>query len=203
MLFIIAGPNGSGKSLFSTTITQLKSEVFDGDKHLATLKKSFPEIGSDVLLDRVNDGLFAAAKEEAIYKNEDFAFETNFVADDPLFSMRQFKEAGYEIHLIYMGMSSVEDCIQRVSLRVKKGGHKVPEPSIIHNYKTGYKNLYKYYSEFNSVTLIDNPIALDEIYQVPVKLLLFKNETLYVEDVDLPDWVIKFIEHIQKQYSKK
>jgi hypothetical protein len=82
--------------LFSATITQIKGNVFDGDKHLAILKKSFPEIGSDVLLDRVNDGLFVAAKEEAIHKSENFAFETNFVADDSLFSMRQFREAGYE-----------------------------------------------------------------------------------------------------------
>jgi len=163
LLFIVAGPNGSGKSLFSATITQIKGEVFDGDKYLAALKKSFPEIGSDVLLDRVNDGLFADAKDKAISNKEDFAFETNFVADHPLFSMRQFQNAGYEVHLIFMGMNSIEECVQRVSLRVKKGGHKVPEASIIHNYKTGYKNLYKYYAEFDSVTLIDNPIAVDEI----------------------------------------
>jgi hypothetical protein len=75
--------NGSGKSLFSATITQLKTEVFDGDKHLAHLKKHFPEIGSDVLLDRVNDGLFPQAKEKAISAKENFAFETNFVAEAP------------------------------------------------------------------------------------------------------------------------
>ena len=165
LLFIVAGPNGSGKSLFSATITQVTGEVFDGDKHLAALKKSFPEIGSDVLLDRVNDGLFAEAKSEAISKKEDFAFETNFVADDPLFSMRQFRDAGYEVHLIFMGMNSIDECIQRVLLRVKKGGHKVPEASIVHNYKTGFKNLYKHYRDFDSVTLIDNPIAVDEIYR--------------------------------------
>ena len=40
-LFIVAGPNGSGKSLFSASITKIKSEVFDGDKHLAILKNHF------------------------------------------------------------------------------------------------------------------------------------------------------------------
>jgi len=198
-LFIVAGPNGSGKSLFSASITKIKSEVFDGDKHLAILKKSFPEIGSDVLLDRVSDGLFVEAKNEAIFKKGNFAFETNFVADDPLFSMRQFQNAGYEVHLIFLGMNSIEECIQRVSSRVKEGGHKVPEASIIHNYKTGYKNLYKYYAEFDSVTLIDNPIAIDEIYQLPVKLLTLKKDTLYLEEVEFPDWAIKFVENIKKQ----
>jgi predicted ABC-type ATPase len=198
LLFIVAGPNGSGKSLFSSTIIETKGEVFDGDKHLAALKKSFPEIGSDVLLDRVNDGLFVKAKDEAIRKKEHFAFETNLVADDPLFSMRQFRNAGYEVHLIFMGMNSIEECIQRVSQRVQNGGHKVPEASIIHNYKTGFKNLYNYYQEFDSVTLIDNPIKADEIYQFPVKLLTLKKDTLYLEEVEFPDWAIKFIENIKK-----
>lgn len=199
MLFIVAGPNGSGKSLFSATLTQIQGCVFDGDKHLANLKKSFPEIGSDVLLDRVMDGIFPEAKEKAISRNENFAFETNFVADDPLFSMRQFKQSGYETHLIFIGMNSVEECIQRVSLRVKAGGHKVPEESIIYNYKTGYKSLYKYYSEFDSVTLIDNPIAVDEEYQVPVKLLTLKNEILSLEEVNFPEWATKFIQNVRKK----
>jgi predicted ABC-type ATPase len=197
-LFIVAGPNGSGKSLFSATIAQIKNVVFDGDKHLAILKKSFPEIGSDILLDRVNDGLFAEAKVDAIRENEDFAFETNFVADDPLFSMRQFKDAGYKTHLIFIGMNSIEECIQRVSIRVQNGGHKVPETSIIHNYKMGFKNLYKYYGEFDCVTLIDNPIAIDEIDQIPIKLLTLSNELLYLEEVAFPEWAIKFLESIRK-----
>jgi predicted ABC-type ATPase len=199
MLFIVAGPNGSGKSLFSASLTQVNNTVFDGDKHSADLKKSFPEIGSNVLLDRVMDGMFPEAKEKAISGNENFAFETNFVADDPLFSMYQFKQAGYETHLIFLGMNSVEECIQRVSLRVKTGGHKVPEESIIYNYKTGYKNLYKYYREFDSVTLIDNPIAANEEYQVPVKLLTFKNEALSLEDVIFPEWATKFIQNVKKK----
>lgn len=196
ILFIVAGPNGSGKSLFSATLTQIKNKVFDGDKHLADLKKSFPEIGSDILLDRVMDGIFP--DEKAINNGESFAFETNFVADDPLFSMRQFKMAGYETHLIFMGMDSVEECIQRVSLRVKAGGHKVPEESIIYNYKTGYKNLYKYYREFDSITLINNPIAVDEEYQVPVKLLTFKNGVLFLEEVIFPEWAMKFIQNTRR-----
>jgi len=151
-----------------------------------------------VLLDRIMDGIFPEAKERAINNGENFAFETNFVADDPLFSMSQFKQAGYETHLIFMGMNTVEECIQRVSLRVKTGGHKVPEESIIYNYKTGYKNLYKYWREFDSITLIDNPIAVDEEYQIPVKLLTFKNEVLSLEDVVFPEWAIKFIKIVKR-----
>jgi predicted ABC-type ATPase len=111
--------------------------------------------------------------------------------------MRQFRDAGYEVHLIFMGMNSIDECIERVLLRVKKGGHKVPEASIIHNYKTGFKNLYKYYREFDSVTLMDNPIKIEERYQFPVKLLTLKKDILYLEEVEFPDWAIKFVENIK------
>jgi predicted ABC-type ATPase len=198
VLFIVAGPNGSGKSMFSATLTEIEGDVFDGDKHLVLLKKSFPEIGSDVLLDNVNDTLFVEAKQNALNNLNSFAFETNFDHEDPTFSMRQFKDVGYETHLIFIGMPNVQECIQRVSLRVKSGGHKVSEDAIIHNFKTGYKNLYKHYHEFDNVTLLDNPIAFDIPIQIPVKLLTLKNGSLITENLTMPDWAKKLIILISK-----
>jgi len=196
VLFIVAGPNGSGKSLFSATLTQIPGVVFDGDKHLAVLKKSFPEIGSDRLLDHINDDIFSDAKKDAIDHRENFAFETNFSADDPLFSMREFKAAGYETHLVFIGLNTKEECIQRVTMRVNAGGHKVPEASIIHNFKTGYQNLFKYYQEFDRITLIDNPIADGNKVQVPKTLLKWRKDATLLEVGHLPEWAQKFFEKI-------
>ncbi|MGZ3758046.1 MAG: zeta toxin family protein [Mucilaginibacter sp.] len=201
ILFIIAGPNGSGKSMFSAALTGIDNEVFDGDKHLARLKKSFPEIGSDVLLDQVNDELFVQAKITAMDNHEDFAFETNFVHDDPTFSMRQFSDAGYKTHLIFMGMNDIPECIQRVSFRVKAGGHKVPEETIVHNFKTGLRNLYKYYHEFDKVTLLDNSIASNSSMRIPVKLLTWEQGYLTREFTDIPAWAEKFIRIVSKKSS--
>jgi len=144
-LFIVAGPNGAGKSLFSANLAPTEFEVFDGDKYVTELKKRFPETGSDVLQNRVNDHDFQIAKQKAIESNKSFAFETNFSAEDPLQSLREFRGAGYLAHLIFIGMNTLEECLQRVAFRVKTGGHKVSEISIEYNFKHGYENLYEYF----------------------------------------------------------
>jgi predicted ABC-type ATPase len=94
-LFIIAGPNGAGKSLFSSTLIKADHEVFDGDKYVSELKEKYPEIGSDLLQDRVNEHEFRQAKEKAILEKHSFAFETNFSSDDPTKSLMEFKAASY------------------------------------------------------------------------------------------------------------
>lgn len=57
-LYIIAGPNGAGKSLFSATSVDTDFEDFDGDKYISRLQRQFPEIGSDILSNRVTTAGF-------------------------------------------------------------------------------------------------------------------------------------------------
>jgi len=193
-LFIIAGPNGAGKSIFSGTLVQVDFEVFDGDKYVSQLKQKYPETGSDILQEQVNEYEFREAKEAAIKEHGSFAFETNFSSSDPTKSLKEFKSAGYKVHLVFMGMNTIEDCIQRVSLRVKSGGHKVSEESIIYNFEYGYINLYLHYKEFDTVTLFDNAIALDTPVRVPVKVLFWENGNIELYEQKYPEWIKKFIE---------
>ncbi|MEV4884116.1 zeta toxin family protein [Chitinophaga ginsengisegetis] len=195
-LFIVAGPNGAGKSLFSAELTATDFEVFDGDKHMTRLKAKYPETGSDALENFVNEEIFKTAKQKAITARGNFAFETNFSAEDPLYSMRAFKAAGYQVHLVFMGMNTVEECIQRVSIRVKAGGHKVPEDAIIHNFKTGYANLYAFFKEFDSVTLYDNSIPWNNEGRIPEKVLYWENGKILFVAERIPVWaqqVINFV----------
>src|ERR1700744_288127 len=114
-LFIVAGPNGSGKSLFSKELTESDFEVFDGDKHMTQLAKMFPETGSEALWSHINDHLFLEEKQKAIKSQLNYAFETNFSAAEPMASAYEFKEEGYEIHLLFMGLNYLEESIQRVA----------------------------------------------------------------------------------------
>src|SRR5215218_8273735 len=118
-LYIIAGPNGSGKSLFSKDLVTVDYTVFDGDKYVTALKEQFPETGSDVLEKFVNDKSFKEAKERAIAENKSFAFESNFSAADPMISQREFEKAGYETHLYFIGLDTLEQSSKRVEIRVK------------------------------------------------------------------------------------
>lgn len=188
-LFVVAGPNGSGKSLFSKELTDSDYEVFDGDKHMTKLGKEFPETGSEALWSHINDHLFHEAKQEAIKSSRNYAFETNFSAADPMRSVMEFQEAGYEIHLIFMGLNSLEESMQRVAHRVRGGGHMVSEASIKYNYEYGFKNLYKYFSHFDSVTLFDNSIAETAEPSVPEEILYIVNGALYLKKQVYPNWV--------------
>ena len=188
-LFIVAGPNGSGKSLFSKELTISDLGVFDGDKHMVHLAKVFPETGSEALWSHINDHLFLEEKQKAIKSRLNYAFETNFSAIDPMASAYEFKKEGYEIHLVFMGLNSLEESIQRVAQRVRVGGHKVSGESIKYNYEYGFKNLYKYFKEFTSVTLFDNAIADTEEPTIPKEVLHIIGDTLFIVSEDIPDWV--------------
>jgi predicted ABC-type ATPase len=196
-LFIVAGPNGSGKSLFSKEFTVSDLEVFDGDKHMAALVKKYPETGSEALWSFINETIFEDQKQKVLNSRLSYAFETNFSSNDPMKTAREFKKAGYEIHLVFMGLNSLEESIQRVADRVRKGGHKVSEESIRYNYEFGYKNLYKYISEFDSVTFFDNGIVLIEEPIIPQEILHIVKGKVYLKVKNYPAWVQPIMDKFQ------
>jgi predicted ABC-type ATPase len=189
VLFIVAGPNGSGKSLFSKELTVSDLEVFDGDKHMTALVKKYPEAGSEALWSFINENVFEAEKQKAIESRLNYAFETNFSSADPMKTAQEFKKAGYQIHLLFMGLNSLEESMQRVAYRVSKGGHRVSEESIRYNYEFGYKNLYQYVTEFDSITLFDNGIASIQEPVIPQQILYIEKGKVYLSKRDYPAWV--------------
>lgn len=197
-LFIVAGPNGAGKSLFSKELTDSAFEVFDGDKHMTALMRKYPETGSEALLSYINENIFAQEKQKAIASGVNYAFETNFSAADPMQTAREFKKAGYDIHMVFMGLNSLDESIKRVAYRVRKGGHRVSEDSVRFNYEFGFKNLYKYVTEFDSVTLFDNGVALVENeFVIPRKILHIENGKVFIRNKVYPAWVKPVIEQYQ------
>jgi predicted ABC-type ATPase len=197
-LFIVAGPNGAGKSLFSKKLTDSAYEVFDGDKHMVALMKKYPETGSEALLSYIDENIFTQEKRKALTARLNYAFETNFSAADPMETAKEFKKAGYDIHLVFMGLNSLGESIKRVAYRVRKGGHRVSEDSIRYNYEFGFKNLYKYITEFDSVTLFDNGIALSEDELViPQKILHIESGKVFIRTMDHPAWATPVIEQYQ------
>lgn len=188
-LFIVAGPNGAGKSLFSKELTNSHFEVFDGDKHMAALTKKYPETGSEALWPYINETIFTQEKQKALASRLNYAFETNFSSADPMQTAREFKKAGYNIQFIFIGLNSLEESVTRVDYRVNRGGHKVSEESILFNYEFGLKNLYKYVTEFDTVTLYDNAISLSERIVIPQAILLIENGTVFLRTKHYPAWV--------------
>lgn len=129
---MIAGPNGSGKSsLYSGT----EIEAFD---------QSIWIINPDLLTERIRK-VEKLAQEEAnleavirieawleasIRAHHTIGVETVLSTDKYRRLVLEAKNRQFEFRLIYIVLASPDLNVERVRLRVKKGGHDVPETKI-------------------------------------------------------------------------
>ncbi|WP_205511177.1 hypothetical protein [Longitalea arenae] len=154
---------------------------------MAALVKKYPETGSEALWSYINENIFEGQKQQAIESRLNYAFETNFSSENPMKTSIEFQNAGYQIHLVFMGFNSLEE------------SSRVSEETIRYNYEFGYKNLYKYVTQFDLVTLFDNGIALSEEPVTPQEILRIENGKVYLQVMNYPAWVIPIIQKFPAQ----
>lgn len=133
ILHVYAGPNGSGKSFYTQRYDDTPERYINADD----IQK---ELGLTVLeAAREADRL----RRENLEKGITFAFETVFSRPNRLEFLKEAKERGYEVHVVYVITQDVEINIGRVAQRVHKGGHGVPEDKIRSRYERAL-SLIKY-----------------------------------------------------------
>lgn len=154
-LFIISGCNGAGKTTASFTILpellQVR-EFVNADEIARGLSPFQPEKVSieagKIMLRRL---------QELLFQKVDFAFETTLSTRSFVEFIKQAKETGYTINLIYYWLDSSELAIERVRIRVAEGGHHIPTDTIIRRYYAGLKNFINLYKDkVDYWMLIDN-----------------------------------------------
>ena len=132
ILWMVGGPNGSGKSSLY------------GNADISAFDQSVWIINPDMLTARIQseEGLAPHdANIAAVTRIEtwlDASIETHqTVGVETVLSTPKYRRLvnaarakGYEFRFIYVVLNSVELNIERVAIRVKKGGHDVPEDSI-------------------------------------------------------------------------
>lgn len=128
-LYIFAGPNGAGKTTAAYTLLPEILEVFEfvnADEIARGLSpfnvESVAFEAGRIMLQRI-DFLIA--------KGIDFAFETTLSTRSYVQTIRRAKEAGYEITLFFVYLSSPEMAVNRVAKRVSMGGHNIPQDVFI------------------------------------------------------------------------
>ncbi|WP_262249759.1 zeta toxin family protein [Parapedobacter soli] len=143
-LYIIAGCNGAGKTTASYTVLP---EIWDcrefvnADNIAAGLSPFNPgsvalEAGR-IMLSRIR---------ELIREGVDFAFETTLATRSYVLLIKEAKEKGYLVTLVYFWLDSPEQAIKRVAKRVSEGGHHIPDEVVIRRYYRGLYNLVHLYS---------------------------------------------------------
>jgi predicted ABC-type ATPase len=190
-LYVFAGPNGAGKSSVSSSLMKTGTPIFDGDKEFLKLKKIFDQTDSGALYDAVNGHIFTDWKEYQLSILKDCAFETNFRSAEVMDTVKHFKANGYEVHLLFFGLDSIEASIQRVQLRVAGGGHDVSPDNIKANYVEGLKNLYLFSKDFNTTTCYQNLAKPDEAMQIE-PLMIIENGIIIEQVKEQPNWLKEF-----------
>jgi predicted ABC-type ATPase len=161
-LFIISGCNGAGKTTASFTILpellQVK-EFVNADEIARGISPFQPEKVSleagKIMLRRL---------QELLSLHEDFAFETTLSTRSFVGFIKQAKEQGYSVNLIYYWLDTVELAFARVKTRVTEGGHNIPTDTIIRRYYAGLKNFLNLYRDkVDYWMLIDNSGAEPEL----------------------------------------
>ncbi len=105
--------------------------------------------------------------DDYVNKDKSFAFETTFSGRLYVKKIKTWKSKGYEIVIYYLKLPSVDIAIERVKLRVAKGGHNISEKDIRRRFERSWVNfqgLYKYLAD--SWTVFDSsgeePLVTEE-----------------------------------------
>jgi predicted ABC-type ATPase len=153
-LYIIAGPNGAGKTTAAATIlpeTLGVIEFVNADEIAKGISPFNPEgvafEAGRIMLSRID---------QLIKEESDFAFETTLSTLSYLNLVRSVREKDYSVTLIFLWLNSVEIAKQRVTKRVLKGGHNIPEDIIERRFKKGLVNLGRFMEVVDQWYLYDN-----------------------------------------------
>jgi len=142
-LIVIAGPNGAGKTSAAPDLLQdaMGIDAFVNADVIAQGLSGFRPQDAAVEAGRI----MLARVEELAKRRADFAFESTLSGRTLLTFMRQLAKEGYERHVFYLWLPSVEMAIARVRRRAESGGHDVPEETIRRRFAKSLRNFDQLY----------------------------------------------------------
>ena len=189
---IIGGPNGSGKS------SAYRDTEFELEGRTLWI------VNPDLLTERIRmvEGLplgganLAAVRrierwlEASIEVHKSVGVETVLSTDKYRRLVIKAKQAGFAVWLIYVVLDSVERNIERVLLRVEKGGHAVPEDKIRSRRGRSLKQFPWFLEQSDAAWIYDNSGAK------PRKIGGKANGVVEIDGAALPEIIeaIKLIE---------
>lgn len=155
---IVAGPNGSGKS------TAYRDTIIELDDRTIWI------VNPDLLTERIQEtehldlrpaNIAAVTRIEAwaeasIDVHKTVGVETVLSTDKYRRLVTKAKELGFEIWLFYVVLDSVELNVERVKLRVRKGGHFVSEEDVRKRYPRSLAQFSWFLNEADRAWIYDN-----------------------------------------------
>ena len=142
-IYIFAGPNGAGKTTFASEYLPdfvHCTEFLNADLIAAGLSPFAPHTqdlrAAGLMLERIH---------ELVAQSRSFSFETTLAGRSYSQLIPEFKSAGYRVELFFLYLPNADMAVERVRIRVRQGGHNIPEADIRRRYRRGLKNCFHLY----------------------------------------------------------
>ena len=142
-VIIIAGPNGAGKTTFAREFLPREAgrpDFVNADLIAAGLSLFAPARASvragRIMLDEIS---------RSVAEGRTFAFETTLSGLAYARRIVQWRGEGYIVKLIFLKLSSVEEALARVAMRVRQGGHDVPADVVRRRFDAGWRHFDEIY----------------------------------------------------------
>jgi predicted ABC-type ATPase len=174
-LYIIAGPNGAGKTTASYT---LLPEVLHCDEFVNAddIAKGLSPFNAESVAIEAGRIMLSRIK-YLLAENKTFAFETTLATRSYVGLIKEAREKGYEIELVFFWLNRVETCIERVKTRVLEGGHNIPEDTIRRRYERGINNFVNLYEP-----LVDKWMLFDTTHSVYEQIAAKGTSGMVIQD---------------------
>jgi predicted ABC-type ATPase len=190
VFWIVGGPNGSGKSSAyqDANIEAFARSVWIINPDLLTARLQETE-GLDLQAANLQAVMrIEAWLEASIRAHQTVGVETVLSTDKYRRLVHAAKALKFEIRLTYVILDSPKRSIERVRLRVEKGGHAVPEDKIVERYARSLEQLPWFLREADQASLFDNSGS------APRRIGWKKNGTIALD----PDALPQIVEAVRK-----
>lgn len=207
-LFIITGSNGAGKSSIGPEYLpahiRQQGPIFDGDKLFVEKRKElWRKIKSHKECSKMAYAFvtetFDHLVDTSISGDIDFAYEGHFTNEATWNIPRQFRTAGYSIHLIFLGLKDTALSELRVIDRSQAGGHYVDPRTVADNFYGNLEKLDQHYEMFQSVQIIDS----SETEHIVLTVLVDGKPAIAVPSELLPQWFQQHLPSITQKIRDK
>jgi predicted ABC-type ATPase len=178
-LWFVAGPNGAGKTTRAREYIAGFGEIVNPDEIARAISSENPEenlgTAGRAAIER-RQGLLEAGRS--------FSIETTLSGRTLLRFARSAQQDGWKIGLVYVGLRSSKQAIERVRQRVALGGHDVPAEDVRRRYERSLDNLPIFLETVDRAVVFDNSSE-----KGPVKLLEIEKREITFIHRRPPSWL--------------
>lgn len=135
-LVVVGGANGVGKTTFALQYKMDWRIKYLGADLFARGSSGNMDAGEGLRAGRI----FFRALQECTAGGQSVIVESTLSGVGLASRLQKLKARGYRIEMVYLFLSTVELCDERIHQRIAKGGHGVPEADVRRRYVRSLKN---------------------------------------------------------------